>query len=75
MPPTEREILEAHFILAKADQKGKKKIPKATKARPGKENMLELPIGGTVKKEATCHYQVCFSCIFYVLQLNLSLSR
>ncbi len=32
-------------------------------------------IGGTVEKEAACCYQVCFSCIFYVLQLNLSLPR
>ena len=39
MPPTEREILEARLVL---DQKGKKKISKTTKARPGKENMLEL---------------------------------
>ena len=40
MAPTEREILEPCLILAKADQKGKKKIPKATKGRPGKENTL-----------------------------------
>ena len=42
MPSTEREILEARLVLAKADQKGKKKIPKTTQARPGKENTVKL---------------------------------
>jgi hypothetical protein len=68
MAPTEREILEARLILAKADQKGKKKIPKASKGRSGKENMLDsLEARSKKKQPVAIRFVFLLSFMFYNL--------
>jgi len=65
MAPTEREILEARLILAKADQKGKKKIPKASKGHAGKENSLNSEARSKKKQPVAIRFVFLVSFMFY----------
>jgi hypothetical protein len=63
MAPTEREILQARLILAKADQQVKKKT---SKARSGKENKVVKVVTKGKSEKAKKKQPPAIKCVFLV---------